>query len=91
MSDIVAVAGPLQSYSGRQNLAALGTAACKYLAAVGSRHSLTETVDLGSVTVAGLIGTLHGCTPPVKSHMLGSQKAAAKHNYRPYDGHARVL
>ena len=45
--------------SGRQNLAALGTAAGKHLAAVGSSHSLTETVDLGSVTAAGLVGTLH--------------------------------
>ena len=45
--------------SGRQNLAALGTAAGKNLAAVGSSHSLAETVDLGTVTAAGLIGTLH--------------------------------
>ena len=43
----------------RQNLAALGTAAGKNLAAVGSSHSLTETVHLGSVATAGLIGTLH--------------------------------
>ena len=48
--------------SGRQNLAALGTAAGKHLAAVGSSHSLTETVDLGSVTAAGLVGTLHEYT-----------------------------
>ena len=45
--------------SGRQNLAALGTAAGKNLAAVGSSHSLTETVNLGTMTLAGLIGTLH--------------------------------
>ena len=53
--------------SGRQDLAALGTAAGKHLAAVGSSHSLAETVNLGAVTAAGLIGTLHNfCTPPVK-------------------------
>ena len=50
----------------RQNLTALGTAAGENLAAVGSSHSLTETVHLGSVATAGLIGTLHVCTPPVK-------------------------
>ena len=44
---------------GRQNLAALCTAAGENLAAVGSSHSLTETVNLGSMTAAGLIGTLH--------------------------------
>ena len=45
--------------SGRQDLTALGTAAGKHLAAVGSSHSLPETVNLGAVTAAGLIGTLH--------------------------------
>ena len=54
------------SDSGGQNLAALGTAAGKNLTAVGSSHSLTETVNLGTVTAAGLIGTLHSGTPPVK-------------------------
>ena len=43
----------------RQNLAALCTAAGKNLTAIGSSHSLAETVDLGSVATAGLIGTLH--------------------------------
>ena len=47
------------SKSGRQNLAALGTTAGQNLAAVGSSHSLTETVDLGTMTAAGLVGTLH--------------------------------
>ena len=55
---------PMRSLGG-QNLAALGTAAGENLAAVGSSHSLTETVDLGTVTAAGLIGTLHLVTPPV--------------------------
>ena len=45
--------------SSRQNLAALGTAAGKNLAAVGSSHSLPETVNLGTMTTAGLVGTLH--------------------------------
>ena len=45
--------------SGGQNLAALGATTCKNLAAVGSSHSLTETVHLGTVTLGGLIGTLH--------------------------------
>ena len=45
--------------SGGQNLAALCTAAGQNLTAVGSSHSLTETVDLGTMTAAGLVGTLH--------------------------------
>ena len=44
---------------GGQNLAALCTAAGQNLTAVGSSHSLTETVDLGTMTAAGLVGTLH--------------------------------
>ena len=51
--------------SGRQNLAALGTTTGQNLAAVGSSHSLTETVDLGTVAAAGLVGTLHTDTPPM--------------------------
>ena len=53
--------------SGGQNLAALCTAAGQNLTAVGSSHSLTETVNLGTMTAAGLIGTLHYITPPVNS------------------------
>ena len=68
----------------RQNLAALCTATGKNLTAVGSSHSLAETVHLGSVATAGLIGTLHLCTPPVNSHMLDSHKTAAEHNYGLY-------
>ena len=44
---------------GGQNLAALCTTAGQNLTAVGSSHSLTETVNLGTVTLGGLIGTLH--------------------------------
>ena len=57
---------------GRQKLAALGTTAGKNLAAVGSSHSLTETVNLAAVTAAGLIGTLHVVHLLSKSHMLNS-------------------
>ena len=44
---------------GGQNLAATCTTTGQNLTAVGSCHSLTETVNLGTVTTAGLIGTLH--------------------------------
>ena len=84
VSDHAAVIQPMMLCSGRQNLAALGTAAGKHLAAVGSSHSLAETVNLGAVTAAGLIGTLHSCTPPVKSHMLNSRKAVATQSIGPY-------
>ena len=67
--------------SSRQNLAALGTAAGKNLTAVGSSHSLTETVDLGTVTAAGLVGTLHVVTPPQNSICsTAGFPAAAGHN-----------
>ena len=58
-----------QLCSGRQNLAALGTAAGENLTAVGSSHSLPETVNLGTVAAAGLVGTLHVV------HLLESQYA----------------
>ena len=45
--------------SSRLNLAALCTTASQNLAAVSGSHSLTETVDLGTMTLAGLVGTLH--------------------------------
>ena len=65
---------PLRNlHLGGQNLAALCTAAGQNLTAVGSSHSLTETVDLGTMTTAGLIGTLHYITPPVNSMMLNSR------------------
>ncbi len=63
---------------GGQNLAALGAAAGQHLAPVGSGHSLPEAVDLGTMTLAGLIGTLHVYTSlNIKYNMLNSQKAAA--------------
>ena len=69
---------------GGQNLAALCTTTGKNLAAVGSSHSLTETVNLAAVTTAGLIGTLHLVHLLSKSHMLNSQMTIATHNYRLY-------
>jgi hypothetical protein len=46
--------------SGRQDFTALCTTAGKNLTAVSSSHSLPETVNLGTMTAAGLVGTLHG-------------------------------
>jgi hypothetical protein len=45
--------------SGGQNLAALGTTTSQNLTAVGGSHSLAETMDLGTMALGGLIGTLH--------------------------------
>ena len=45
--------------SGGQNLAALSAAAGENLAAVSSGHSLAEAMNLGAMTLGGLIGTLH--------------------------------
>ena len=67
------------SRSGGQNLAALCTAAGQNLAAVGSSHSLTETMHLGTVTAAGLIGTLHENTPPVKNQYARQPKWPQQH------------
>ena len=67
----------------RQNLATLGTAAGKHLAAVGSSHSLAETVHLGSVAAAGLIGTLHEYTSCSNNQYARQSKTAAKHSNRP--------
>ena len=64
--------------SGGQNLAALSAAAGENLAAVSSSHSLAEAMNLGTVALGGLVGTLHSvhllsfCT-----FMLNSQKAVA--------------
>jgi len=46
---------------------ALCTTASQNLAAIGSSHSLTETVHLGALTLLGLIGTEHCMTPPLKN------------------------
>ena len=72
----------LKRESGGQNLTALCTAASQNLTAIGSSHSLTETVNLAAVTAAGLIGTLHNfCTPPVKiTYAQQSKMTVATHN-----------
>ena len=58
----------------REDLTSFGTAAGQNLAAVGSSHSLPETVDLGSVTTAGLVGTLHTGYTSCQFQMLDSRK-----------------
>ena len=69
---------PLRNlHLGGQNLAALCTAAGQNLTAVGSSHSLTETVDLGTMTLARLIGTLHNLV-----HLLSKSLMLDSHNGR---------
>ena len=64
---------------GRQDGTTLCTTAGQNLTAVSSSHSLTETVDLGSVTAAGLVGTLHGIHLLNLKHMLNSLLTVATH------------
>ena len=64
----------------RQNLAALCTTASQNLAAVSGSHSLTETVDLGTMTLAGLIGTLHVVYTSYKITYARQFLTAATHN-----------
>ena len=75
------------AHLGGQNLAALSTTAGQNLAAVGSSHSLTETVNLGTMTTAGLVGTLHyiftSCGWFV-SYARQSVQTAATHIQGPY-------
>ena len=58
---------------------ALGTAAGEDLTAVGGSHSLAEAVNLGSLTLLGLIGTNSGhfLTPPDKLCSTAANAAAA--------------
>ena len=66
---------------GRQNLAALCTTASQNLAAVSGSHSLTETVDLGTMTLGGLVGTLHVVNNSFQNHLCSAVRiAAATHN-----------
>ena len=81
MSDCLAVIQLPMLRSGRQDLTALGTAAGKHLAAVGSSHSLPETVNLGTMPTAGLVGTLHGLdTSLTFTYARQPQMAAAEQN-----------
>ena len=69
----------------RQNLTTLCATAGKNLTAIGSSHSLAETVNLGSVATAGLIGTLHiWYTSCQITYARQPEKAAATHSYRLY-------
>ena len=45
--------------------AAFCAAAGKDLAAVAGSHALAKPMLLGALTLFGLIGTYHVCTPPV--------------------------
>ena len=63
----------------RQNLAALCTATSQNLTAIGSSHSLTETVNLGTMTTAGLIGTLHVVYTSLKSQYARQPKWPQQH------------
>ena len=77
---VCVVSTHLTGASGGQNLAALRTAAGQDLTAIGSRHSLTETMHLGTMTTAGLVGTLHlHYTSCQKSIMLNSRKRPQQH------------
>ena len=75
----------------RQNLAALCTTASQNLAAVSGSHSLTETVDLGTMTLGGLVGTLHVCTTPFKITYARQVFHCSNTNLLTIHGHARVL
>ena len=61
---------------------ALGTTAGENLTAVGGSHSLAEAVNLGSLTLLGLIGTNSGhfLTPPEKN-MLNSRKRGRSNSF----------
>ena len=92
MSDCLAVIQLPMLRSGRQDLAALGTAAGKHLAAVGSSHSLPETVNLGTMTAAGLIGTLHTGVHLLKiTYARQSLLTAALHIQLTIHGQASIL
>ena len=58
---------------------ALGAAASQDLTAIGGSHSLAEAVNLGSLTLLGLIGTNSGhfLTPPEKLCSTAANAAAA--------------
>ncbi|SBW11866.1 hypothetical protein KL86CLO1_13417 [uncultured Eubacteriales bacterium] len=62
--------------------AALRTAAGQDLTAIGSSHSLAEPVLLGTLTLFGLIGTNHCCTPPVRSS--GAARRGTRPPQRPF-------
>ena len=74
-----AVIQPTILRSGRQNLAALCTTASQNLAAVSGSHSLTETVDLGTMTAAGLIGTLHVVNNSFQNHLCSAALSLQQH------------
>ena len=87
----IAVGYPNFVLLGGQNLAALCAAASQNLAAIGGSHSLTETVDLGTMTIAGLVGTLHLDTPPIYNSYARQSYDRSNTYFLTIIGHARVL
>ena len=63
----------------RQNLTALCTTASQNLAAVCGSHSLTETVDLGAMTLGGLVGTLHVVNNSFQNHLCSAVLSLQQH------------
>ena len=61
----------------RQNLAASCTTASQDLTAVSGSHSLTETVDLGTMTLGGLVGTLHVVYNSFQNHICSANQLVA--------------
>ena len=57
---------PMLPPSVGQASAAASTTASQDLTAVGGSHASAETMDLGAMTLLGLIGTNHAGTPPVQ-------------------------
>ena len=78
-------------HSSRQNLAALGTAAGKNLTAVGSCHSLPETMHLGTMAAAGLVGTLHLVYTSLKSQYARQPDGCSETKSLTIHGHANIV
>ena len=70
--------------SGGQNLAALSAAAGENLAAVSSGHSLAEAMNLGTMTLGGLIGTLHEIHLLINLKSCSTAKWPQQHIIRDY-------
>ena len=86
------VVSPTDLHLGGQNLAALCAAAGQNLAAVGGSHSLAETVNLGTMTTAGLVGTLHTFHLLLQIFSYARQpKRPQQHIINDYYSHAEPL
>ena len=87
----IAVGYPNIVLSGGQDLTTLCAAASQNLVAVGGSHSLTETVELGTMTIAGLVGTLHLDTPPINNSYARQSYDRSNTYFLTIIGHAKVL